>query len=200
VGHDWGGVVAWRVAARHPELINKLAILNAPHPAAYRRLLTSGIEQWLRSWYVLLFQVPWLAESLIRAGNFKLFERALRTQPTNPAAFTEEDIRRYKEAWSQPGAIQAGLNYYRAAVRYPQAMYESPQEIAAPTLVLWGERDPFLSQRLLKHLDRWVPNLCIERFPNASHWLQNDDSATVNHRLLQFFRPSGSDPKVIGRS
>jgi pimeloyl-ACP methyl ester carboxylesterase len=187
VGHDWGGVVAWRLAALHPELINKLAILNAPHPAAYRQVLMTGVEQWLRSWYVLLFQVPWLAESLIKAGNFKLFERALRTQPTNPAAFTEEDIRRYKEAWSQPGAISAGLNYYRAAVRYSQAMYRSPQEIAAPTLVLWGERDPFLSRRLLNHFGPWVPNLRIEQLA-TSHWIQNDAPTQVNELLANFFR------------
>lgn len=187
VGHDWGGVVAWRLAAIHPELIGKLAILNAPHPAAYRQLLMSGIEQWLRSWYVFGFQVPWLAEASIKAGDFKLFQRALQRQPTNPTAFTDADIKRYKEAWSQPGAITGGLNYYRAALRYPQMINQPPQEVTAPTLVIWGERDPFLSLRLLQHLDRWVPKLRIERLPQISHWVQNDAAEEVNRLLIEWF-------------
>lgn len=120
VGHDWGGIIAWRLAAVRPDLVRRLVILNAPHPAAFRRALLTNPMQWVRSSYVLLFQVPWLSERLISARDFRLIERAFKTQPTNANAFTPADIARYKEAFTRPGAITAGLNYYRAALRYPQ--------------------------------------------------------------------------------
>lgn len=99
VGHDWGGIIAWRLAATRPNLVRKLAILNAPHPAAYQRALRRHPSQWLRSSYVLAFQIPWLAERLLSLGDFWPVERVLRVQPINPVAFTADDIARYKEVF-----------------------------------------------------------------------------------------------------
>jgi pimeloyl-ACP methyl ester carboxylesterase len=189
VGHDWGGVLAWRLAATYPQLVQKLAILNAPHPAAYREELRRHPTQWLRSAYVFFFQLPSLPEALIRAGDFALLERAWREQPMHPGAFTDDDIRRYKQALSRPGGLTGPVNYYRAALRYSRDTYGPRQQIRMPTLVVWGERDPYLGVSLLDLLPRWVPDLRIERIPDASHWVQNDVPNRVNRLLVEFFHP-----------
>ena len=187
VGHDWGGVLAWRLATLYPELIRKLAILNAPHPATYREELQQGLGQWMRSWYVFFFQVPWLPEWFLQANDFAFFERAWRQQPIHPEAFREEDIAQYKQALSRPGVLTAGLNYYRAAFRYFRDSCRAPQSVPAPTLVIWGEQEAYLNSTLLDRLDRWVPDLRVERIPDASHWVQNDVPERVNELLIRFF-------------
>lgn len=188
VGHDWGGILAWRLAALRPELIRKLIVLNAPHPAAYRRVLATHPRQWLRSSYALGFQLPWLAEWIIKRRDFWLLDRVFRRQPTNPDAFRDEDIARYKEALNKPSALTAALNYYRAALRYRGDLLDEPQTIPVPTLVLWGDRDPYLSTALTQGLDRWVPDLRIEHLSEASHWVQNDAPDFVNRLIIDFLK------------
>ena len=185
VGHDWGGALAWFLAIRRPEVVEKLVIMNAPHPAAFRRELR-GWAQWWRSTYMLFFQLPLLPEWLLQAGDYYLLKRVLRRQPTRPGAFTNADIARYQQALAQPGARTAALNYYRAARRFRRAVSGSRRVISAPTLLIWGERDPYLGTRLTQGLDAWVPHLQVERLPNASHWVQNDAPEEVNRLLLLF--------------
>jgi pimeloyl-ACP methyl ester carboxylesterase len=187
VGHDWGGVLAWHLPRYHPELVERLVILNAPHPGAYRRELRSGI-QLLKSWYILLFQVPGLAEQVLAAGDYDLVARMLRREPVHPEAFTPEDVLRYKQALARPGALTAALNYYRA-LRYPIAhtLGETPR-IEVPTLVLWGEQDTHLSVRLTEGLSTWVRDPRVVRFPDASHWVQNDVPERVNRLMIDFLR------------
>jgi pimeloyl-ACP methyl ester carboxylesterase len=193
VGHDWGGLIAWRLAAINPELVRKLAILNAAHPAAYRRELSRNPIQWLKSYYVLLFQLPWLPEFLVRRRNFAAIERAWRRQPTRSDAFTDEDIAQYKVALTRSG-LTGPINYYRAALRFSADLFASPQSVSVPTLVIWGEPDPFMSSSVNDWLPQWVPNLVVQKIAGASHWVQNDAPEEVNKMLIDFFSggPLGS--------
>lgn len=185
-GHDWGGVLAWHLPVYHPGRVDKLIVLNAPHPAAYRRELRSW-RQWLKSWYVLLFQLPGLPEELIRAGDFDLIGRLLLHGPVHENAFTPEDVRRYKQALARPGALTAALNYYRAGLRsllHPDVRDNAP--VTVPTLLLWGERDPYLNTSLTERLGPWVPDLRVVRLPDASHWVQNDAPERINRLMIDF--------------
>ena len=139
VGHDWGGTVAWTLAANHPEIVDRLVILNAAHP----RRLNEGLRnprQLLRTWYFFYFQSPKLPERRARRRHWRFFKRFLRDARPQ---YTEQEIDRYVEAWSQPGAAKAMIDYYRAAVRLSSKQGELPP-ITAPTLVIWGQGDRYL--------------------------------------------------------
>jgi pimeloyl-ACP methyl ester carboxylesterase len=187
VGHDWGGVIAWRLAMLHPALLDRLVILNAPHPATVLRERTN-LAQRLRSWYIQFFQLPLLPEWLMQAGDFALMERMLRRQPVHPGAYSPQDIHLYKRALARPGALTASLNYYRAARRYFRATFGHIRPVEAPTLLLWGERDPYLGVWFTEGLERWVSSIRVERWSDSSHWVQNDVPQRVNERLIEFLR------------
>jgi epoxide hydrolase 4 len=188
VGHDWGGGIAWSMTMQHPAAVDRLAILNCPHPAILFRQIRQP-WQLLKSWYIFFFQVPWLPECLFRLNGFSALMRTFRREPVRPDAFSAEDVERYRHALARPGALTAAINYYRAAFRrdlgrVPPGM----KPIAQPTLVIWGERDRYLDVRLLDGLNAWVPNLRIERLADASHWVQNDAPERVNPLLVEFLR------------
>jgi pimeloyl-ACP methyl ester carboxylesterase len=182
VGHDWGGTVAWTLAMNHPEVVDRLAILNAAHP----RRLNEGLRhprQLLRSWYFFFFQLPKLAERRARARNWRFFKRFLRD--ARPP-YTEEELDRYVEAWSRPGAATGMIDYYRAAVRLGSKQELRP--VSAPTLVIWGQRDRYLGRKLAEPHHEDVPNLDrVERLPDASHWVHHDEAERVNELLVDFF-------------
>jgi epoxide hydrolase 4 len=184
-GHDWGGTVAWDTAMQYPEVVNRLAILNAAHP----RKLSEGLHhpgQLRRSWYFFFFDLPDLPETVVRANDWHFFRHFLRDAKP---AFTEEQAERYVQAWSQPGAATGMINYYRSSVRQNQkAAVAAIRPIAAPTLVIWGERDRYLNPDLAEPDHDDVPNLDrVERLPDASHWVHHDEPERVTQLLTDFF-------------
>ena len=192
VGHDWGGVLAWSVAARRADLVRRLVVMNAPHPRIFGRLLWTT-SQLRKSWYAFFFQLPWLPERLLAGSDLAVLERAWRKGPRRRGAVTEEDVARYRRAFGRPGALPAALAYYRKSWR-PLAEAGSPggaPRVDVPTLVIWGEGDPHLDIRNLDGLEEWVSDLTIRRIPEAAHWVQLDTPAQVNELLVAFGRPDG---------
>jgi epoxide hydrolase 4 len=185
VGHDWGGSIAWTVAMNHPDVVDRLAILNAAHP----RKLSEGLKhpnQLRKSWYFFFFATPGLPEEVVHLRDWHFFRHFL--EEANPP-YTPEEIERYEEAWSQPGAAAGMINYYRASVRQSQKEAAAKlRPLSAPTLVIWGERDSYLGSDLAEPHGDDVPNLeGVERLPDASHWVHHDEAERVNQLLIDFF-------------
>jgi pimeloyl-ACP methyl ester carboxylesterase len=185
VGHDWGGTAAWTTAMNHPEVVDRLAILDAAHP----RKLRDGLKhpsQLRRSWYFFFFDLPELPEAVVHADRWRFFRHFLRDAKP---ALTPEETDRYVEAWSQPGASTAMINYYRDSVRTSAKEAEAAlRPIKAPTLIIWGENDRYLGQDLAEPDHDDVPNLAgVERLPDASHWVHHDAHERVNQLLIDFF-------------
>ena len=194
VGHDWGGAIAWCVPALHPGLVERLAILNAPHPVLFRRKLAT-LAQARRSSYVFFFQLPFLPERSLTRHRAGFLKRMLRRDPVTPGAFTPEVIEAYREAFLSPGAATATINYYRAAFRGRMRIPGLRRSLeCVPTLVLWGEGDRYLGPELLDGLDALVPDLRIVRVAGASHWLPSDAADLVNAELTAFLTADPSPP------
>jgi pimeloyl-ACP methyl ester carboxylesterase len=185
VGHDWGGIIAWAFAGAHPELLDRLVVLNAPHMEVYFEKLWRS-SQFLRSGYVGLFQLPVLPESMLSAGGYRLL-RQMFTLTQHGHAYGKADIDEYVKALSAPGALRAALDYYRANMR-PGAMDLARARVRNETLVIWGERDPALGTFLLDGLQRHVPRLQVHRLPGAGHWVQNEAPDEVNRLLVDFLK------------
>jgi len=189
VGHDWGGLVAWQTAIDRPSVVDRLAVLNAPHPSAYERALRSNPAQLGKSWYVGFFQLPKLPEWSLGARNFEALDRMLGDGTVRPDAFSETDIERYKTAFGRPGARTAGLNYYRSLARRTAKLTLTQGGVGdlpvrAPTLLVWGEQDVALDVSLTEDIAQWVPDIRVERLADASHWVQFDAPQRVTELLV----------------
>lgn len=194
VAHDWGGAAAWNLAAQHPGCVEQLVILNAPHPILFARELRNNPAQQAASQYMLALRGP-DAERIFGEDNFRRLRQLFEGwgQSVNPP--TAEMMTRYREAWSQPGALTAALNYYRATPLKPRQEASAPPDMAAararftirvPTLVIWGDRDPALLPDLLEGLDEYVPDLRVVHIPEATHWIAHEYPARVNALIREF--------------
>ncbi len=181
VSHDWGGVVGWWLALKHPDVCERVVMLNIPHPVVFTKTLKSSFKQIRASWYVFFFQLPWLPEWVLQRRDFaaltKVFDSA------RPGAFTDQEMNDYKAAWSQPGAVKAMLAYYRAAVRVGEQRPDSYQ-VQPPLLLIWGKNDIALTTQMAEASVEFCKDGRLELL-DASHWVQNDQPERVTELVLE---------------
>ena len=188
VAHDWGGAVAWGVAIAHPGRLAKLVMVNSPHPYLFWRELCNNPAQQKASEYMRFFRLPKAERVLSENGYARLL-----------GAFSDLDEgarQALVEAWSQPGALTGGLNYYRASPMYPPSAEDpgakklqlKPEDfvVKVPTLVIWGERDTALLPGCIEGLDAVVPDLKLVRVPDATHWVARERTALVIREIEAF--------------
>ncbi|MEX2016601.1 MAG: alpha/beta hydrolase [Candidatus Hydrogenedentales bacterium] len=194
VAHDWGGATAWAFAIAHPECVEKLVIINAPHPAIFARELANNRAQQEASPYMRFFRTP-EAEKKLSRDNFAMLEKFAFGLGKGKSLFDDETLRLYREAWSQPGALTGGLNYYRASPLEPplpggtldlSRLVPERFRVKVPTLVIWGERDKALLTGNLDGLEEFVSDLTVHRIPDASHWVVHERSDEVNRLIREF--------------
>ena len=188
IGHDWGGAIAWTFALRHERALQRLVVMNMPHPA----LFYAGVRRFpqaLRSWYIAVCQIPWLPERALGAGRAWLVGQILRGLAADRSRFPPSVVDVYRTAASQPGALTAMVNYYRA-LKYagPAATTRPDTPLQVPTLLIWGEPDAALDKRLTVGTDRLVESLVVRFLPGVSHWVQQEAPETVNAILEAWLR------------
>lgn len=184
VGHDWGGAIAWCFAYAHPQMVEKLIVLNIPHPAKFAQGLLTP-QQLVRSSYIFFFQLPVLPELVIQLNDFQLLEQAFKGMAVNKAAFSEADIEAYKNAFAKRGALTAALNYYRNAFRHG-FLSRSWSVLEVPTLMIWGEDDMPLGKELTYGTEQYVRNFQIKYISHCSHWVQQERPELVNQYINEF--------------
>jgi len=180
-GHDFGAMVSWSLALRAPQRIRRMAIANAPHPAVFRSYLKTHPAQMLKSWYAMFFQMPGLPERFVKAANWNFMTRAL------PEYWEEDQYNRYREAWSQPGAITAMINWYRATLSRSEKTRKSDL-IQPSNLIIWGKKDPHLSYQMAPLSVELCLNSKLVCFEDATHWVQHDKAPEVSQLLIDHFQ------------
>ena len=184
VGHDWGGAIAWNFAYAYPQMLEKLIILNLPHPAKFAEGLRSP-QQLLRSSYIFFFQIPFLPELLLQANDYSPLEAAFRGMAVDKTTFSPADLDAYKAAAAKPGALTAMLNYYRNI--FAQGMTSSDWSVlTVPTLLIWGEDDTALGKELTYGTEAYVRDFRIRYIPHCSHWVQQEQPQLVNQHIRDF--------------
>ncbi len=183
VGHDWGAAVAWWVAHTFPDRLEKLAIINVPHPGVYLRYVRRHPTQWLKSWYILFFQFPAVAEwAISRSQGRILFNMMIHT--SRPGAFTAEDRELYLAAWNQPGALTSMIHWYRAAVQHPPKP-TPPGKVRVPALIVWGRHDVALNWQLAQLSADICEQSRVVMFDDSTHWVHHEQADQVNALLIE---------------
>jgi pimeloyl-ACP methyl ester carboxylesterase len=185
VGHDWGGVAAWWLGMAYPERVERLGLLNTPHPAVVRHHILKNPAQRRRSWYIFFFQLPWLPERTFRAKDFSFAARSLRGSARR-GTFTDEELARYREAWSRPGAVRSMIHWYRAAPWAPLRALPS-RRVTVPALLLWGKKDRYLGRELAHSSLERCDQGRLAFLEEAGHFVQHEEPERVNGMLADFF-------------
>ncbi len=186
VGHDWGAAVAWWVAAKYPERVARMVVINVPHLSVMKAQVRRNFTQMRKSWYVLFFQLPWLPEKLARMGNWNAAVQSLRLS-SHPGTFTDADLDTYRQAWSQPKAYTSMLNWYRAVLRKPLAA-PATRRIKVPTLLIWGAQDRFLGREMAQPSIDLCDDGRLVFIEEATHWVQHEEADQVNELMGGFLR------------
>jgi epoxide hydrolase 4 len=188
VGHDWGGMIAWTFTYTYPQLVERLIVLNLPHPAKFSEGLRT-LPQLLRSWYILLFQVPLFPEWLLSQNDCGLLIAILTQTAVNPDAFPSDAVEAYRTAAAKPGAITAMLNYYRN-LWGSNFLQESWDMLYVPTLMIWGENDVALGKELTFGTQDYVKDLEVRYISNCGHWVQQEQPQLVNQYIREWLSRS----------
>lgn len=183
-GHDWGGAVAWQFTYAYPDMVDRLIVLNLPHPAKFQEGLRTP-QQLLRSWYMFFFQIPVLPELLLQAGDYRVIAEIFSRAAIDKTAFTPADLEAYKDAAAKRGALTAMLNYYRNILQSGLTPREWGR-ITVPTLLIWGENDAALGIELTYGTEAYVEDLTVRYIPSCSHWVQQEQPQLVNQYVREF--------------
>jgi len=186
VAHDWGGVIAWNFVYEYPEMIEKLIVMNLPHPAK----LFEGLKTWTqlqKSWYIFAFQIPWLPELIFQANNYQAIASIFVDMAIDKSAFPPEVLTKFQNAAAKPGALTAMINYYRANFKFFSKNTAKDWNISnIPTLMIWGEADTALGKELTYGTSLYVRNIQIKYIQDCSHWVQQERPELVNQYLRSF--------------
>ena len=187
IAHDWGGVLGWCFCSDYSDRVIGHVNMNGPHPNAYLRACMQDPRQFLKSWYVYFFQLPWLPEMVIRMDDMRALDIALSDVPSRN--MPPDGTAKYKEAMRQPGALSAMVGWYRAVLRKLFKVMVSGKKYTSdvPTLVIWGARDDYLSRACNNALPDYYPDIEIEYVERASHWIQMQEPELVNAKIIQYF-------------
>ncbi|ADM10008.1 Alpha/beta hydrolase fold protein [Parvularcula bermudensis HTCC2503] len=191
IAHDWGGIIAWTFAALQLRPLHKFVAMNIPHPNAL--LKTRTLEQALKSYYILLFQIPRLPELALTANRAGLIRRIFQLSSTKPEMFPKEVTDIFRENVLDPGAITAMLNYYRAFFRHPLSAHGRMKDlpkIITPSLLIWGEKDLALTKKSALNSADYVEDLQYAFLPDGSHWIQQERPDEVNAAMKAFLGPA----------
>lgn len=189
VGHDWGGAIAWEAAARHPARVARVAVLNCPHPAVMNHVLRRSWDQFVRSGYMLFFNLPWLPERLIARDRGRSILRMFHGNAVHPEAFSRETLEALRESVASPDDVRPMLEYYRRSVRRALRGALPPYPvIQQPALLLWAERDVVLGNKLIAPHTRVARDLTIRRIVDCGHFVQQERPDAVNALLAEWLR------------
>ena len=206
VGHDWGGAVAWPAAMRNDPRLTRLAIINAPHPVIFQKSLIENADQRAASQYITAFRAPGFDKIVERHGYDWFFDKTFSGH-VDPTLISETEKRHYIADWSQPGAMAAMFNWYRASkllipppgatVPLPDWMLKAFPKVKLPTLVIWGIQDPALLPLQLNGLDQLVEDLQIVRVEGAGHFAPWEAPEVVADALRPFLAGSGAASAAV---
>jgi epoxide hydrolase 4 len=177
IAHDWGAIIAWAFACLKLRPIDKLVIMNVPHPKVAEREIRHW-RQLKKSWYIFFFQLPRLPERMMASNGARGIKGAFYNMSVDKSRFPKDVLQTYADAALRPGAITAMINYYRALLRHRIDLGDA--RIATPTLMIWGEEDAALNIRCTEGTEEWVPNFTLHRLPGVSHWVQQEAPEKVN--------------------
>ncbi|BAY84212.1 alpha/beta hydrolase fold protein [Calothrix parasitica NIES-267] len=184
VAHDWGGGIGWSFAYNYPQMVERLIIMNCPHPAKFSEGLRTP-QQLLRSWYMFFFQLPAIPELFLQSQDYQFIENAFKGMAIKKSAFSREDINAYKDAAAKRGALTAMINYYRNILGSPM-LNQNSSILEVPTLMIWGEEDTALGKELTYGTEAYVRDFQIKYIPNCSHWVQQEQPESVNQYMREF--------------